>query len=111
MFTNLTPHAITVRMPDGNEQTFPPSGLIARVATVETPTGSLYGVPVVRRTFGAVQIPEGISESGPLIVSSMVLDAAKNQEHPLSDRLFAPDTGPTAIREGGQVKAVIRLVG
>lgn len=45
------------------------------------------------------------------LVSSMVLDAAKAQNHPLCPQLLAPDTGATAIRDKGQIVAVTRLVG
>ena len=38
---NLTQHAITVRAPDGTDHTFPPSGTVARVATVEMSYGVL----------------------------------------------------------------------
>lgn len=115
-FCNLTPHAIVFRLADGTDKTFPPSpGGAARVATTEkfVPSimdadGQIY--PVVSRALGAVQMPADVPAKGALIVSSMVLDAAKAQNHPLLARMIAPDTGPTAIREAGQVKAVTRWV-
>lgn len=104
---NLTPHPITLRTAEG-EVTFPPSGTVARVATIETVIGSLMvegiEVPVVSRVFGEVT---GLPEEGTAcIVSSMVLDAVKGRHG-----VYAPDSGPTAIRgEKGFVIAVTRLV-
>lgn len=106
---NLTPHAIVVRRASG-DAVYPPSGLLARVDTHEVALGDIEGVPAIARGLGAVQIPEGAPTTGYLLVSSMVLEAAKAQLHPQLSQMVAPDTGPTAIREGGQVKAVTRLI-
>lgn len=103
---NLTPHAITVRSQDGEDHTFHPSGLVARVATEETVIGKclITGAPIVRRTFGD---PQGLPEAGtPCIVSALVAGACAGRPG-----VFAPDSGPTAIRdERGQIVAVTRLV-
>jgi hypothetical protein len=101
---NLTPHPITIRRPDGSQSTLQPSGAVARVATTESAVGTLDGVPVVARSTGAAQ---GLPEEGALcIVSAMVLAAVPGRRG-----VYAPDTGPTAIRdERGQVVAVTRLV-
>lgn len=103
---NLTPHAITVRSPDGTDHTFQPSGTVARVATVETVIGHcpVTGAPIVSRSFGAVHgLPE---EGAPCIVSALVLGAVPGRAG-----TFAPDTGATAIRDvRGLVIAVTRLV-
>jgi len=107
---NLTPHAITLRHADGTEVTYPPSGHVALVTAVETPTGDVIGgVPVVRRTYGRVAMPL-IPDGAIAIVSSMCLDAMSASKHPDLGIVFAPDTGATAIRENGQVRAVTRLV-
>lgn len=100
---NLTPHAITLSLPNGESVTFPPSGNLARVASQEIVIGTLQGVPVIQRQFGAV---EGLPEDGtPCLVSALVLSAFPGREG-----VYAPDSGPTAIRENGQVIAVTRLV-
>ena len=103
---NLTPHPISIRRPDGSDLTIQPSGTVARVATVETVVGicPVTGVPVVSRAFGDVQ---GLPDDGtPCIVSALVLSACAGRP-----ATFAPDTGPTAIRdEKGFVVAVTRLV-
>jgi len=102
---NLTPHAITVRAPDG-DHTFYPSGSVARVATAEEVVGTcpVTGAPIVRRTLGD---PQGLPDAGePCIVSAMVLSAC-----PGRSGVFAPDSGPTAVRdERGQLVAVTRLI-
>jgi len=102
---NLTPHAITIRLPDGTDRTFPPSGVVARVVTFETSGLSLDGIPTVYRKTGNV---EGLTLplTQPVLVSSMVL-----AELPGADAVYAPDSGPSAIRdERGQIVAVTRLV-
>ena len=104
---NLTPHPITLRLPDGQDVTLPPSGAVARVSMVEEIVGTVAGLPLIRRRPGPViGLPDG--DDQPCIVSSMVLAALPVG----ASGVYAPDTGPTAIRdERGQVVAVTRLVG
>jgi hypothetical protein len=100
---NLTPHAITLQRADGTRITYPPSGMVARVATAEQSCAPIDGIPVITRTLGEA---EGMPEEGALcIVSAMVLQAVPGRKG-----VYAPDSGPTAIRENGQVVAVTRLV-
>lgn len=103
---NLTPHPITIRRTDGAEVTIPPSGMVARVTTVETVIGTCpeTGVPIVARTYGEVR---GLPEEGtPCLVSALVLAAVPGRKG-----VFAPDTGATAVRDDrGQIIAVTRLV-
>lgn len=100
---NLTPHAITLQRADGTRVTFAPSGQLARVATAEQVVGEYDGVPVIARILGEA---EGLPEEGtPCIVSAMVASAVMGRKG-----VYAPDSGPTAIRENGQVVAVTRLV-
>jgi len=103
---NLTPHLIAVHSPDGAHHFFPPSGVVARVAMLETVVGvcPVTGAPIITRTAGD---PVGLPEDGsPCIVSAMVLAACPGRAG-----VFAPDRAPTAIRdERGQIVAVTRLV-
>jgi len=133
---NLTPHPIVLEH-DGVRVTLPPSGQVARVATEETVVSadqparaaelaSLLGqpgqlviaddereiaiaVPVIARKFGQVTgLP---TEDEACIVSSLVLEAIRAQQ-PWRKRVYAPDTGPTAIRDdAGRIVAVRRLIG
>ena len=110
---NLTPHAIAIQGDDGTNVTIPPSGMVARVATTETVV-SVVGVgnttvPVVTRQFGEVTgLPEADEAC---IVSSLVFEAVRLQQ-PWRRRVYAPDTGATAIRDdAGRIVAVRRLVG
>jgi len=104
---NLTPHAITIAVGD-RVVTLPPSGTVARVATVETAAGAVVidgvTVPVVLPAYGAVL---GLPEEGvPCIVSAMVRGAVPGRRG-----VYAPDTGATALRTaGGQIQAVVRLI-
>ena len=100
---NLTPHGITVQRLDGTRVTYPTSGSLARVTSAEEVVAEIDGVPVIARSLGAAQ---GLPEEGvPCIVSAMVLSAVPGRKG-----VYAPDSGPTAIRENGQVVAVTRLV-
>ena len=103
-FINLTPHEIVVRGPNGDLR-IPPSGQVARVASIEANAGTIGGVPAVTRRFGEVENLPAPQEGVFLIVSSLVLGAVSGR-----DDVVAPDTGPTAIRENGQIKAVTRFV-
>lgn len=119
---NLTAHVIVVRLDGGMvaETTFPPCGKVARIETAETPSGQVtvrqggtqLPIPVIRRFFDRAEIPtpDGYQAGDHLIVSSLVLEGAKGCSHPLLGYLLAPDTGATAVRENGQVKAVRRFV-
>ena len=103
---NLTPHAITIRRSSGEEITLQPALLPARVKTTEQVDSicPVAGVPIMRRVFGSVSgLPD---ESVRCIVSALVLAAVPGRRN-----VFAPDSGPTAIRnESGQVVAVTRLI-
>jgi hypothetical protein len=103
---NLTPHTIKVVSPYG-EAIFEPSGRIARVEMDEYRDcplidGDCGEFPTIKRVVSGVFLPLEDDEIG--IVSSMVL-AATNSSY-----VVAPDTGPTAIRENGQIVAVTRFV-
>ena len=102
---NLTPHTIAIILTTGETLTVEPSGTVARVATHETDLGMMGHVPVIRRVLGEAEgLPEDTSE--PVLVSAMVLAAVPGRPN-----TFAPDTGPTAVRdEAGRIQAVTRLV-
>jgi hypothetical protein len=109
MLLNLTPHTIVVRLSDGGEHVFSPFGQTARVQMMHEPVESSFPFPVVTRF--ASTIVEGLQydEQGrilPCLVSSMVLDALPKG----TQNVYAPDAGPTAIRENGQIVAVTRLI-
>ena len=105
---NLTPHAITIKT-ERATHTIPPSGTIARVETRERVTGKVFGVPVVTRELGEVTGLPDTQDGTVYLVSSMVVDAVKKACGRID--VFAPDTGPTAIRdEAGHIVAVTRLV-
>lgn len=104
---NLTPHAIVIRVGE-NDLNLPPSGQVARVGVRQVADGSILTeageIALYRSEYGEV---EGLPapEAGVVyVVSGLVAGRCVER----SD-VWGPDTGPTAIREGGQVKAVIRL--
>ena len=105
-FVNCTPHALNVE----GLGILPASGVVARVAAVrERTTGLLVqdqpvrvSIRLIRQSFGVV---EGLPEPSPdtvYVVSAMVLSALSGSRADV----VAPDTGPDAIRENGQIKAV-----
>lgn len=109
---NLTPHTVVIAL-DGNDTTItiPPAlgpdgkPTPARVSTQQVPAGNVNGIPVVSTVYGDVV---GLPDPKPdtiYIVSALVLGRVERPD------VFAPDTGPTAIRdEKGNIVAVTRLV-
>jgi hypothetical protein len=100
---NATPHSISLADTDGNVvRTYEASGLKVRVSTTTTEVASIAGFSGKKVTFGAVEgipAPDGTTM---YLVSSLVAQALTG----VRDDVVAPDTGPAAVREGGQVKAV-----
>lgn len=110
-FINLTPHALTVE----GIGTLEPSGVVARVGTERHEIPALVGVRVISQDLGDVENLPTPAPGVAYIVSALVLSALKDERaQGLSNRagvdVFAPDTGPDAIRENGQIKAVRGLV-
>lgn len=106
---NYTPHAVTVReLGTELEFHFPPSGIVPRVAMSSEPAGDHCGCPCIRVEYGAAELPPG--ELGPCIVSTMFADAYRRQHGDDGLELFVPDSGPSAIRENGQIVAVRSLI-
>lgn len=99
---NLTPHDINVVV-DETTITIPKSGTVARVTSTQTEVGTINGIPVVKTVFGAVEgLPEPEMDTI-YVVSSLVLAQLERAD------VVAPDTGPTALRENGQIVAVRRF--
>ena len=109
---NLTPHAINIVCVSGAME-IAPSGTICRVATTQQPlvlkSGEDFLLPfsVVETTFGEVEnLPEPEPDTW-YIVSGMVRTAL-GQSRP---DVIAPDTGASALREAGVIRAVTRMIG
>ena len=104
MIINLTPHAISLADQAGEIiAAYAPSGEVARVSTTRKVVGSVDGADIVRTVFGEVLGLPASQEGVFLLVSSLVAQAAKEMGR---GDIIAPDTGPTAVRENGQVVAV-----
>jgi len=104
-FINLTPHALSVRDEDGQTVVFAASGTVARVAVRTETLPSLAGFRLQSQSFGQVEnLPEPKADTV-YIVSALVLAQCKDR----SD-VVAPDTGKDAIRENGQIVAVLGFV-
>ena len=100
-FINLTPHAITVLDVEGIHHVFPANGVVARVAAQVENLAPVAGFRLRRQTLGVVQDLPGPVPGVVYIVSALV----KGQVPDRAD-VVAPDTGPDAIRENGQIQAV-----
>ena len=105
-FVNLTPHSIFVTIHpdflDDRGLEYPASGMVARVAAVRSVAADLGPHRVMRQSFGAVEGLPAPVEGTVYIVSALVLSALAGSR----PDVVAPDTGPDAIRENGQVKSV-----
>lgn len=97
---NLTPHTINVLLADGQEVSFHPSGGVARCAVMSVDAFGINGIPVRKQTFGEVEGIPTPKDGVTYLTSTLVAQRANRTD------VVSPDTGPTAIREGGQVKAV-----
>jgi hypothetical protein len=103
VFVNLTPHALNIA---GRE--IPPSGQVARVSATYAEIGTIEGIPIVTQKFGQVENLPDPAPDTVYIVSGLVRTALGTSRPDVA----APDTGPTAIRNGaGQIVGVTRLVG
>ena len=107
---NLTPHPICLATPGGERITLLRSGAAARVETEPAEPYEVAGIPVPvlpPPVWGEVSGLPPPREGTVYLVSALV--AAR-----CADRgdVYAPATGPAdgAIREGGQVVAVTRLL-
>lgn len=106
---NYTPHTVTVRDASGLDHVYPASGIVPRVAMISTQTAPLAdGTPTCTVQYGEAALPEG--HEGPCIVSTMFADAYRAQHGANGVELFVPDSGPSAIRENGQIVAVRSLI-
>lgn len=110
-FLNLTPHPITLVLNSGERRTIQPSGTVARCESFETTAQMAWlsdgtGYETIGTVYRRLGAAEGLPLEGvPCLVSALVLAAVPDRPN-----VFAPDTGPTAIREDGQIVAVTRLV-
>ena len=102
MFMNLTPHSLNVLDAQGVEHVFMPTTLAARVAVSVEAREPVEGFRVSSQSFGEVENLPAQQEGVTYIVSALVLAALKGSRQDV----VAPDTGPTAVRENGQIKVV-----
>lgn len=103
---NLNKHAIVLRLPNGEDVVFPPSGVVCSVTVKQVKVKEIGGVAIMQNEYSEVSgVPEP-QEDTVYIVNAMVQSRLEDRED-----CIAPDTGSSAIRENGQVKAVIRFVG
>jgi hypothetical protein len=107
---NYTPHDVTVRPLSGAADiVYPASGTVPRVEMKSVDAAPLPdGCPTIMVEYGAAELPP----DGPAvcIVSTMFADAYRRQHGDDGVALYVPDSGPSAIRENGQIVAVRALI-
>lgn len=104
-FINLTSHPITIE----GLGTLKPSGVVTRVALSRTPGLSIGAVRVIKQSFGAVESLPDPEQGTIYLVAPIVLSAIKDSaehRHRVGRDVFAPDTGPDAIKVNGRVASV-----
>ena len=105
-FINLTPHTLNVE----GVGALPPSGSVARCAARRTLLNPIAGVRVTAQTLGDVEGLPGAQPDTIFLVSALVVDGLKKAGSPrVGVDVFAPDTGPDAIRKDGVVVGVLGL--
>lgn len=103
MIKNYMPHTLNIVDPSGKEIAIESSGA-ARCAVKNVVVGEVDGVPVVSAEYGEITgLPE--PQDGVVYIVSMLVAQRAGRADVLS-----PDSGPSAIRENGQVVAVRNLV-
>lgn len=103
---NLNKHTINIII-DGEMAEIAPSGQVATVSVKSVQVGSVNGIPLFRSEYGdIVGLPE--PQDGVLYLVNMLVGQRGAAEGRTD--LIGPDSGPSAIRENGQVKAVTQFV-
>lgn len=106
---NLTPHGLTVHLPDGSVREIPAEGPVPRLAEITAAADPVDGIPVVSTSFGDVTgWPEDVAEGDVVIVNSLLGDEIARR---LGLVVYSPDTGPaSAVRDAaGRIVGVRRL--
>lgn len=105
---NLMPHTLNVELPSGERLAIEPHDAKnpARVDVKNVPLDAVAGIPVTTAVYGdVVGLLE--PEDGVVYVVSMLVGSRVAGTR---DDIYGPDSGPTAIRENGNVKAVRGLI-
>ena len=103
---NLTPHSINFQNKAGEIVEIPASGTVARLPMKSVVLDSDLPFEVRTTEYGDVEGIPAVGE-GPFIVSALVLGKLGIEYR---GQAFAPDTGPTAVRENGLVKYVTGFI-
>jgi hypothetical protein len=98
-FINLTPHTINVLDMHEQEHIFESVGQ-ARINMSVEDAGQIDDFKINKQVAGEITGLPDKTLGKVFIVSALVAQAAKRQD------VVSPDTGPTAIRENGLIKAV-----
>lgn len=99
---NYMPHTLNIALPSGEIIAIESSG-VARCAVKTVQTGDINGIPVVAAEYGEIVGLPDPADDTIYVVSMLVAQRAGRAD------VVGPDSGPTAIRENGQVVAVRNL--
>lgn len=101
---NLTPHTINV-----NSLAVEPSGMVARVSVTTEVIGEIGGIEIRRSAYGEIEGMPEFEDDTIYLVSALVLGRCPAE---WAGRVFAPDTGPSAVRnDKGHIAYVTGLIG
>ena len=103
---NLTPHSINFQNKSGEVVEIPASGQVARLPMKSVVLESNLPFEVRTTEYGDVEGIPAVGE-GPFIVSALELGKLGSEYR---GQAFAPDTGPSAVRENGLVKYVTGFI-
>lgn len=103
---NYTPHAINI-CANGENKTYNSVG-VARADVISEVISYIDGIPVIKKTFGKVYgLPESLPNDTILIVSSLTAQAAKTENHALTNQLYV--VNDTLRDEKGRIIAATSL--
>lgn len=96
---NLTPHTIVVELEDSQQRSFESTGIV-RCSVQNVIQEKVDGIPISTAEYGEIiGLPEP-SEDKLYLTSAVVAQRANRRD------VVGPDSGPSAIRENGQIIAV-----
>lgn len=103
---NLTHHDVNV-IDDNNETTtFEPSGFVARVPMSQEVYGRIGKFSVYKKSYGEINFGTDIEPYNIYIVSSEVIRALNEQNHPLAYQFVAPNTIKSVRGVNGNIDKV-----
>lgn len=103
---NLTSHTVSVVNKDGNVVVCEASGYVARVPYELKEYGTINGISVYKKVYGEINFSTDIEPYKVYIVSTEIIRALKEFNHPLAHQFVAPNTNWATKDENGTILKV-----